>query len=62
MNNSADNFICKSKNLADYLIKHGSILISSYRKNGKCVFEFEYDNTIDENLELWETNKSRCLF
>ena len=62
MNKSVDNFICKSKKLADYLVSHGSILICSYRDNGKNVFEFKYDDTIDENLELWETNKSRCLF
>lgn len=60
--NQSNNFICKSRNLANFLIKYGSTLIDSYYENGICVFEFKYDKTINENVDLWEANKKRWLF
>lgn len=54
--------MCKSIKLANFLIKHGSILIDSYYENGMRVFEFKNDNTIKENIDLWEVNKNKWLF
>lgn len=60
--NQSNNFICKSRKLANFLVKHGSILIDSYYENGVCIFEFKNDRTIKENIDLWEVNKSKWLF
>ena len=54
--------LCRGKRLSDYLIKHGSKLIDSYSLNGSVVFEFKFDETIEKNLKLWESNKKKWLF
>lgn len=60
--NQSSNFICKSIKLANFLMKHGSILIDSYYENGMRIFEFKNDETIKENIDLWEVNKNKWLF
>ena len=55
-------FRCNGKRLADYLIKNGSKLIKTEFVNGCKAYVFEYDESIDENLERWEVAKKRCLF
>lgn len=55
-------FKCKGKRLSDFLIGHGSKLIKKEIVNGSTVYVFEYDNTIDKNIEQFESLKQRCLF
>lgn len=55
-------FRCKSKRLADYLAKCGSKLIRSERENGDVVFVFEHDDSIEGNIDHWETMSKRCMF
>ena len=62
MNKENCTILCRGKRLSDYLVKHGSILIDSYHLNGSVVFEFKYDESIDKNLKLWESNKKKWLF
>lgn len=57
-----DVFYCKSKRLADYLVKNGSKLVNSEFQKGKKVFVFVKDESIDKGLALWEANKKRWLF
>lgn len=54
-----DIFYCKGKQLADYLVLHGSKLL---RVENGSVYIFENDKTINDNLEQWEMDKKRCLF
>lgn len=56
MNNT---FICKGKQLADYLIKNGSKLIKS---NGLNTFYFEKDETIEINLSMWNKLNKMSMF
>lgn len=51
-------FNCKSKQIADYLIKHGSKLLRV--DNG--IFIFKYDGSIDNNLEQWKIDYKKCMF
>ena len=55
-------FYCKGKPLANYLSKHGSNLIDMKIDNGVVVYVFEYDHTIDKNLEQWELDRKKWLF
>lgn len=55
-------FYCKGKPLADYLSKHGSNLIDVKNDKGVVVYVFEYDNTIDKNLDQWEFDRKKWLF
>ena len=55
-------FNCKGKRLADYLVKHGSKLIRNGHIQGINVYVFEYDESIDKNIERFEMAKKRCLF
>jgi len=52
-------FYCKGKQLADYLIKHGSKLI---RIDNGNIYVFESDDSIDKGLEQWEIDKKKYLF
>ena len=54
-----DVFYCKGKQLADYLIKHGSKLIEIDKNN---IYIFVNDESIDNNLKQWEINKKKWLF
>ena len=54
-----DVFYCKGKQLADYLVKHGSKLLGIEDKN---IFIFENYEYIDKNLEQWEIDKKKYLF
>lgn len=58
----AKEFYCKGKRLASYLIKNGSKLIKEEFIKGSKNYIFEYDESIDKNLEQWEIVKKRCLF
>jgi len=55
-------FYCKGKQLADYLVKHGSVLLRTENKNGAVVHIFEYDDSIDGNIEQYELDKRKWLF
>lgn len=55
-------FYCKGKPLADYLLKHGSKLVDVRNDSGIAVYIFEYDHTIDENLDRWELDRKKWLF
>lgn len=55
-------FCCKGRQLADYLVRHGSKLIETGRDMGVATFIFEYDDSIDKNLRQWEENKKKWLF
>lgn len=55
-------FCCKGRQLADYLIKNGSKLIKEEFIKGSKSYIFEYDESIDKNLEQWGIAKKRCLF
>lgn len=55
-------FCCKSKRLADYLIKHGSVFIKSDNRDGVLVYLFENDDSINDNIVKWESDMSRCMF
>ena len=60
-----ETFCCKGKRLANYLIEHGSKLIRidcDQKSKGYLVFIFVNDESIDENLRLWETDKKKYLF
>lgn len=62
---SDNKFFCKGKQLARFLIEHGSKLIESKKdreSNWFTVFIFENDETIELNLQLWEKEKKKCLF
>lgn len=55
-------FYCKGRQLAAYLIKHGSKLLRTENKCGYTVHIFEHDETIDENVERYELDKKKWLF
>ena len=55
-------FCCKGKQLADYLVKHGSKLLRIENKNGVDVHIFEYDESIDKNINQYEVDKKKWLF
>ena len=55
-------FYCNSKRLFDYLVKHGSKFVKSDMLDGTFVYVFENDDSIDVNLNLWESNMKKCLF
>lgn len=55
-------FCCKGKQLANYLIKRGSKLLRIENKNGVDVHIFEYDESIDKNIEQYELDKKKWLF
>lgn len=54
-----NEFIVKSKQLANYLISHGSKLI---RKENYNTYIFEKDESIDKNIEQWEFSKKNIYF
>lgn len=55
-------FYCKSKRLFDYLVKHGSKFVKTDTLNGTFVYVFENDDSINTNLDSWESNMKKCLF
>lgn len=55
-------FECESKQIADYLVEHGSKLIDVDRYDGKTVYVFVHDDTIEENLDAWESNFAKSMF
>lgn len=57
-----DVFYCKSKRLADYLVKHGSKLINNEFQKGRKIWIFANDDSIEQGLASYEANKKRWLF
>ena len=55
-------FYCNGRQLSDYLIKHGSKLLRTENKNGAVVHVFEYDESIDRNIEQYELDRRKWLF
>lgn len=51
-------FAVNDKSLALFLKSHGIKLVEM--KNGKYIFE--YDDLIEEKLDLFEEMQARCLF
>ena len=55
-------FYCKSKRLANYLEKHGSIFIGEDEHEGTIMYVFVNDYSINKNIDKWEADMKRCLF
>lgn len=58
-------FYCKSREIANYLSKHGCKIIrleEDQKTKGSLVYIFEKDNIIDDYLKKWKISKQRCLF
>lgn len=51
-------FTCNSRQLADYLKKNGS----NFLRIEKGLFVFEYDSSIDKNVEKFKSIQKRCMF
>lgn len=51
-------FSCNDRQLSSYLINHGSKLICV--ENG--IYIFEYDDSIDDNLRMFEDALKKCMF
>ena len=59
MNNE---FNCKGKQLADYLMKNGLELLRVDNVKGSKVFVFEQNDSINDAIDKWEANKKKWLF
>lgn len=59
MNNE---FNCKGKQLADYLVKNGFELLRVDNVKGFNVFVFEQNDSINDAIDKWEENKKKWLF
>ena len=59
MNNE---FNCKGKQLADYLVKNGFELLRIDNVEGSKVFVFEQNDSINDVIDKWEANKKKWLF
>ena len=59
MNNE---FNCKGKQLADYLVKNGFELLRVDNVKGSNVFVFEQNDSINDAIDKWEENKKKWLF
>ena len=59
MNNE---FNCKGKQLADYLVKNGFELLRVDNVKGYKVFVFEQNDSINDAIDKWEANKRKWLF
>lgn len=55
-------FYCKSKRLANYLIKHGSVFIETGEYKGYFAYIFVDDDSINANLDKWKADMKKCLF
>lgn len=55
-------FYCKSKQLARYLENHGSKLIDASVIDNVFTYTFEYDESIEKNIESYKEDKKKCLF
>lgn len=55
-------FACKGKRLYEYLINNGSKMIRKDIVEGSPVYVFEYDESIEKNINQFEALKKRCLF
>lgn len=58
----SEEFYCKGKSLADYLIANGSNLIRVDKENGIVVFVFKKDQTIEQNIAKYEETLNKCMF
>lgn len=59
MNNE---FNCKGKQLADYLMKNGFELLRVDNVKESKVFVFEQNDSINDAIDKWEANKKKWLF
>ena len=57
-----DVFYCKGRRLANFLLSNGSKIVRIDKEEGEFIFVFEYDDSIDWNIEKWEANLKRCYF
>lgn len=55
-------FSCKGNRLADYLMANGSRLLRVDCVKGVSIFVFEYDDSIDRNIDEWESFQKRAFF
>lgn len=58
----SDVFYCKGRRLANFLLNNGSKIIRIDKEEDTFVFVFEYDESIESNIEKWEANLKRCYF
>lgn len=57
-------YICKGKRQANYFLDHGCSLVRidcDQRSKGFLVFIFEWDNKLDDAIQLWKVDKSTYL-
>ena len=57
-------FVCKSKQLTNYLIENGNPLIridTDQKAKGFLVFLFEKNELLNKNLKKWEKDKNTYL-
>lgn len=57
-------YVCKGKRQANYFLEHGCRLIRidcDQESKGFLVFIFEWNNKLDEAIQLWKSDKSTYL-
>lgn len=57
-------YVCKGKRQANYFLEHGCRLIRidcDQESKGFLVFIFEWNNELDEAIQLWKSDKSTYL-
>lgn len=57
-----DEYYCKSKIIADYLIKNGSVLLRKEKQKDGTVYIFIKDQMLLDNIELWQEKRQKVLF
>lgn len=57
-----DEYYCKSRMIADYLIKNGSILLRKENNKDGLVYVFVKDQELLDNIALWEQKRQKVLF
>lgn len=57
-------YVCKGKRQANYLLEHECRLIRidcDQQSKGFLVFIFEWNNVLDEAIQLWKVDKETYL-
>lgn len=57
-----EEYYCKSKTIADYLIKNGSILLRKESQKDGTVYVFVKNQELLDNVVLWEQKRKKVLF
>ena len=57
-------YLCRGKRQANYFLEHNCRLIridTDQKSNGFLVFIFEWDENLDNTLQLWKVDKDTYL-